>query len=310
MKKKIRVSESELIRIIKKAISEDIDVTSTDWDISIKDTMNHIEKLIFDNIIFYKDELFPGDLNYPLSYNSEDLKNIISNIENHRGLKDYIYSYRYNGGKPSKLIDRLLKELNIISDYEEKKEFNNIPILQNINFNLAQSEDSGYYLEFDKDTEEYLRGIISNFDIKIKENETKGIFYVEPGYYSFNRIHSRGLIPELRGIGLGYQVYKKMIKQLGYASTDSYASNFARNIWKKIASDPDFYCIIKYYNQSNGRLLAIDKKYKGDILQLVEDFIKNDRYSEHIKGIPELNIDKGLEGILGFLSEKYNVKWS
>lgn len=310
MKKKIRVSESELIRIIKKAISEDIDVTSTDWDISIKDTRNYIEKSIFDNIIFYKDELFPEDLNYPLSYNSEDLKNIISNIENHRGLKAYIHSYNYNGGKPSKLIDRILKELNIISDSEEKKELNNIPNLQNINFNLAQSEESGYYLEFDKDTEDYLRGIISDFDIKIKENETKGILYVEPGYYSFNRIHSRGLIPELRGIGLGYQAYKKLIKHLGYASTDSDATKFARNIWKKIASDPEFYCIIKYHNYANGRMLAIDKNFNGDISKVVNDFIENDRYSQNIEELPDLNVDKRLEGVLGFLSEKYNVKWS
>lgn len=72
------------------------------------------------------------------------------------------------------------------------------------------------------------------FDLKISANPTE-----------FNRVHFyRPLPPILRGVGLGYKIYKALGMFLGYISSDNTASMPAQSIWFYLIQDKDFNSIV------------------------------------------------------------------
>lgn len=78
---------------------------------------------------------------------------------------------------------------------------------------------------------------------------------------NFNRTHFSGGIPnKLRGISLGYIIYEALIKHLGFASSQSDASDRAKSVWAKIAEDPDFLGVI-----CGNKILVIYKEFKDDV---------------------------------------------
>jgi len=77
----------------------------------------------------------------------------------------------------------------------------------------------------------------------------------KPGH----RIHiNYGIPPYLRGLGLGYSIYKNFIKYIGWGYSKGDAKINAKLIWKKLLIDPDFYII-----SSPNKILAIDKNIVG-----------------------------------------------
>lgn len=117
---------------------------------------------------------------------------------------------------------------------------------------------------------------------------------IERGH--LNRIHTTGIPPELRGIGLGYIIYKEFIKEIGWASSNETASNLAVNVWSKIISDNDFIPIV-IKTSEKGKLLEIPivfwKKWKVDVSQKIIDIIeKLTKYLDEEGGlITEIEID-------------------
>ena len=88
----------------------------------------------------------------------------------------------------------------------------------------------------------------------------------------FNRIHfasfgdalpaSDGVPNELRGIGLGYLIYDNFIKHLGFASSShNHTTAESMIIWNKIATDPDFLCIMLREKDIRGDIMAIHKGF-------------------------------------------------
>ena len=90
-----------------------------------------------------------------------------------------------------------------------------------------------------------------------------------------NKIHFvDGIPPELRGIGLGYIIYKEFIKYIGYASSLDSASLSAQNVWYKLAQDSDFYTVIIKSNKSLNAILVIYKNIKSDNpVDIVNNFL-------------------------------------
>jgi len=116
---------------------------------------------------------------------------------------------------------------------------------------------------------------------KLLEN----IFILSDG--EFNRTHfttfmwdknlpaSDGVPIELRGIGLGYVIYENFIKYLGFASSsNSHTTAESMGIWNKIATDPDFLCILLKEDKNRGEIIAIHKGF-ADTEKIAFEFIEN-----------------------------------
>jgi hypothetical protein len=102
----------------------------------------------------------------------------------------------------------------------------------------------------------------------------------------FNRIHfttfedtnlpaSDGVPRDLRGIGLGYLIYDNFIKHLGFASSNNnHTSNESMSLWNKIATDPDFLCILLKEDKNRGEIMAIHKGF-AETEKIAFEFIEN-----------------------------------
>jgi hypothetical protein len=74
----------------------------------------------------------------------------------------------------------------------------------------------------------------NKFDINISVNET-----------DFNRVHFHKSLPKiLRGVGLGYKIYKSLALELGFLSSDNTASFAAQSVWYHLIQDSDFNYIL------------------------------------------------------------------
>ena len=107
-----------------------------------------------------------------------------------------------------------------------------------------------------------------------------------------NRIHFIGGLPSiLMGTGLGYLIYQEFIKYLGWGSSTSNVSAESQKIWTKLIKDSDFY---SFYidGKTSSRIFAIYKGTDKDIVKIVKDnytdvnFIKFDK--ELLNDYPEL----------------------
>lgn len=319
MKKTIRITESNLIKIIKKTISEnykeieEVDITATAWDVDIKSTKERFEKEIYNSVKKFIDRN-KNEINLPIEWGTNKFKKFISSLFTDVYLGYKLRDYRKYGGNIPNLITKILIELNKIKNPQLKERQ---PIdSSNIDFDLVYMGNKGYAemykMKFTEKTKMYLKDTISGIDNDLKYLDENSILDIEETKQnSFNRIHSPGLPLKLRGFGLGLAAYRKIIQLKGFASSYEDASIFASNIWKKIANDPDFYLIIKEYEKhSADRLLVIHKDFDGDINKLVNDFIKKDKYTIKIDEKPKLRVDKRLENILKSLSDNYDVHWS
>jgi hypothetical protein len=76
--------------------------------------------------------------------------------------------------------------------------------------------------------------IPNKFDINVSVNEM-----------DFNRVHFHKSLPKiLRGIGLGYKIYKALALELGFLTSDNTASFATQSVWFHLIQDPDFNYIL------------------------------------------------------------------
>lgn len=127
-------------------------------------------------------------------------------------------------------------------------------------------------------------------DVKVPMKELlENMFILTDG--KFNRIHfttfggskeqmilpsSDGVPKELRGIGLGYLIYDNFIKHLGFASSNyNHTSAESKSLWNKIATDPDFLCIMLKDKESKlkGEIIAFRKGF-ADTEKIAFEFIE------------------------------------
>ena len=96
---------------------------------------------------------------------------------------------------------------------------------------------------------------------------------------TLNRIHfTQGISEVIRGLGLGYHIFKEFIKFLGWGTSAKGSTDAALNIWRKLLNDPDFYGVVtKSENDKSNSLLVIYenfdfKEFKPD--DIVINFLK------------------------------------
>jgi hypothetical protein len=80
---------------------------------------------------------------------------------------------------------------------------------------------------------------------------------------TLNRIHfTQGISEVIRGLGLGYNIFKEFIKFLGWGTSAKGSTDAALNIWRKLLNDPDFYGVVtKSENDDSNSLLVIYKNF-------------------------------------------------
>ena len=106
-------------------------------------------------------------------------------------------------------------------------------------------------------------------------------FYVDRNRVNFNRIHVSGGIPSFTwGLGIGYALYKSLIEELGWASSNKDSSENAQSVWRKLSKDNDLTGIILENSNNEGSILLFDKKWGGNFSEVIDEFIK---FNEPIK---------------------------
>jgi hypothetical protein len=141
------------------------------------------------------------------------------------------------------------------------------------------------FLDQDTDTTTMYNLLDDSDVVKIPMKELlEDKFIVTEG--KFNRIHfttfedtnlpaSDGVPRDLRGIGLGYLIYDNFIKHLGFASSNNnHTSNESMSLWNKIATDPDFLCILLKEDKNRDEIMAIHKGF-AETEKIAFEFIEN-----------------------------------
>jgi|694.fasta_scaffold51706_8 hypothetical protein len=110
-----------------------------------------------------------------------------------------------------------------------------------------------------------------------------------------------GLPSSIKGLGLGYLMYKQFIQHLGYASSSKGSSKESQMVWQKLTKDDNLtgliINLIKKEGLSNmantwGKILMFDKNFKGDFNKICRDFIEK---SESGFEIVSLEVDDFLK---------------
>lgn len=90
-----------------------------------------------------------------------------------------------------------------------------------------------------------------------------------------NRVHFQTGLPEsLKGIGLGYKLYKALIYHLGWGCSEQNATPEAQKVWEKLFTDAD---IIAFRSNNNDYLamsLNTSSDERASILKQWEEFYK------------------------------------
>jgi hypothetical protein len=71
----------------------------------------------------------------------------------------------------------------------------------------------------------------------------------------------------MKGKGVGYALYKKVILALGLGFSDFNSTVDAKRVWTKLVKDPDFYSLVF----SNGDKCCISKVLPNDYITTVVD---------------------------------------
>jgi hypothetical protein len=113
---------------------------------------------------------------------------------------------------------------------------------------------------------------------KLKPNHKdyrKWQFIFDDIFPPLNRIHYQTGLPEqLKGIGLGYKLYKSLIYKLGWGCSEQNATIEAQRVWEKLFTDSE---IIAFRSKNNDYLamsLNIDPDERASILRQWEEFYK------------------------------------
>lgn len=91
-----------------------------------------------------------------------------------------------------------------------------------------------------------------------------------------------GIPSSIKGLGLGYLMYKQFIQYLGFASSTRGSSKEAQEVWKKLSNESDLTGLIlnlKFKERDDvwGKILMFDKEFKGDFKKICDDFLEKSK---------------------------------
>lgn len=146
-----------------------------------------------------------------------------------------------------------------------------IKILQyNINKFTYKNTEYGIYITPDDEFISILTELNKTIEPKFP-TDFEFCFYIDKNNY--NQIDFIEGVPEiLRGIGFGYKLYKIIINNIKYITSDRNSNKFAYNIWYNMMLDDNLYCFT-----SNFKSGIISKKIKNtELKEILNKFINLD----------------------------------
>lgn len=175
--------------------------------------------------------------------------------------------YNNNKVKGKELFDYKIIEINKIKNKLKLIDYNDINFIKTSGtYNLT------YYTP--KFNDEKLNSDIDKYKLISKSlfyNENKS----EKEYFGHlkNRYHCNPISEYIRGIGIGYKLYKAFIKYQGYIISDENTTIDARNVYYKLLHDDDIYYII---DSKNNKVMLIwkDNPKLEQILRIVRQYEK------------------------------------
>lgn len=206
-------------------------------------------------------------MNYIKRYESFNLKEFKELIDRER---TYIKKFV----KQPSLLDenKYLSLLNKIKNYD-------------INNFIYIEKPYGIFIYPDENFKEILLELNLTIEPKISIDID---FYVTVDKNNLNQIDfTEGIPTVLRGVGFGYKIYKLIIKNFGYITTNRYSNKLAYNIWYNLMLDDDLYCYTSDFNS-------------GVLIKTISD-IKLKNFLDEIRNLSNLIFDDELiEKIIKF----------
>lgn len=96
-------------------------------------------------------------------------------------------------------------------------------------------------------------------------------FYITVDKDNLNQIDfTEGIPTILRGTGLGYKLYKLIIKNFGFITTNKYSTILSYNVWYKLMIDKELYCYTSNFYSG-----VIYKKISDEKIKNFLDKIRN-----------------------------------
>lgn len=124
-----------------------------------------------------------------------------------------------------------------------------------------------------------------------------GTEYIGKSYDTSQLELLNGLPTSLKGIGIGYQIFKQFTNYLGYGSSTQQASTEALRVFNKLSKDNDIASLIINGGRENGAQLFFSKNFKGNFKQICNEFIKKymDEFQKEKVEIISIEIDEFLK---------------
>lgn len=171
---------------------------------------------------------------------------------------DYLIKYKNIYVKP---INKIIKSNTI---------FNKIKNYNISNFNIVE-KNYGIFIYPDKEFIELCKKV----DDTVDENL---LFYITING-EFNQIDFTEGIPEqLRGLSIGYKIYKLIIDKFLWITSNKFSSISAYNLWYNLLQDEDLYCFTSSHTSgliskkiNDEELLKIINKIKMNFIDIEYD---------------------------------------
>ena len=110
--------------------------------------------------------------------------------------------------------------------------------------------------------------------------------------FNFNCVELDFVLDEkLRGLNIGYKIYKLVINKLNYISSRNNVTKFSKNIWYKLLQDPEYYSITTKNNFS----CVIRKNITNSELKIIINNIRDDIKKQYDINFNDLIFDKKLK---------------
>lgn len=166
--------------------------------------------------------------------------------------------------------EEIKKEIYQIRDLIKELDYNDIHISKL----RKDRDDESYCKPSYNDIINYKISTINNLIQKITDEDIKEELIelydgFRPSIYletdNFNRIHIPiGIPDEMKGIGLGYNIYKAVLKKHHFISSDSetVVSRQSKNIWNKLRKDNEIYT-----NLCESKILSFHQECPDNILE-------------------------------------------
>lgn len=232
--------------------------------------------LNFYNFIIEKvqDDWFEKNPDFYLSKNNI----LINNRKKENVNKEEIGKLTYNKTVEKEITDYNLIEMNKLKNIS----YEDIFFRHTYIFNQSTNHNDTHYTVYFKDKvlEKHIKKheLIKNPFFRMEHSEEKVYF----GHLK-NRYHADSIDDKVKGIGLGYKIYKSFVKKQGYITSDEHASVDAKKLYYNLLKDPDIFCVIdknaidknSIFGNDTNKVLLIWKDY-DKIEQLIRIIRKHE----------------------------------